>query len=85
MAQIAALTEVFAQMVRERTPAALQPWLETVLASALPDLNRFAAGLQLDAAVHAAFKSPYSNWQTEGHVTRLKLLKRQMYGRAKLD
>jgi transposase len=85
IAQIAALTEAFAQMVRERTPAALQPWLETVRASAFPDLKRFAAGLQSDAAVHAAFESPYSNGQTEGHVTRLKLLKRQMYGRAKLD
>jgi transposase len=35
--------------------------------------------------VHAALELPYSNGPTEGHVTRLKLLKRQMYGRAKLD
>jgi transposase len=85
MAQITPLTEVFAQMMRHRTPATLQPWLQTVLASGLPDLTRFATGLQHDAAVHAAFEFPYSNGQTEGHVTRLKLLKRQMYGRAKLD
>jgi transposase len=79
------LTEVFAQMVRQRTPSALQTWIETVLTSGFPDLKRFATGLQHDAAVHAALKLPYSNGQTEGHVTRLKFLKRQMYGRAKLD
>jgi transposase len=85
IAQIAALTETFAQMVRTRTPSALQTWIETVLTSSLPDLKRFATGLPQDAAVHAALKLPYSNGPTEGHVTRLKLLKRQMYGRAKLD
>jgi transposase len=85
MAQIATLTETFVQMVRQRTPSALQTWIETVLPSGLPDLKRFATGLQQDAAVRAAFELPYSHGQTEGQVTRLKLLKRQMYGRAKLD
>jgi len=85
IAQIATLTETFAQMVRQRTPRELQTWIETVLASRLPDLKRFATGLQQDAAVYAALELPYSNGPTEGHVTRLKLLKRQMYGRAKLD
>ena len=36
-------------------------------------------------AVTAAIVEPWSNGQTEGQVTRLKLVKRQMYGRAKLD
>ena len=85
IAQIATLTETFAQMVRQRTPSALQTWLDTVLTSRLPDLKRFARGLQQDAAVQAALELPYSNGQTEGQVTRLKLLKRQMYGRAKID
>jgi len=85
IAQIATLTETFVQMVRQRTPSELQTWIETVLTSGLPDLKRFATGLQQDAAVRAAFELPYSNGQTEGQVTRLKLLKRQMYGRAKLD
>jgi transposase len=84
IAQIATLTETFARMVRTRTPSALQPWLETVLTSGLSDLKRFATGLQQDATVRAACELPYSNGQTEGQVTRLKLLKRQMYGRAKL-
>jgi transposase len=85
IAQIATLTEAFAQIVRQRTPSELQSWIETVLMSGLPDLKRFATGLQQDAAVRAACELPYSNGQTEGQVTRLKLLKRQMYGRAKLD
>jgi len=85
IAQIATLTEAFAQMIRQRTPSELQSWIETVLISGLPDLKRFATGLHQDAAVRAACELPYSNGQTEGQVTRLKLLKRQMYGRAKLD
>jgi transposase len=85
IAQIATLTESFAPMVRQRMPSKLQTWIETVLASSLPDLQRFATGLHQDTAVHAALELPYSNGPTEGHVTRLKLLKRQMYGRAKLD
>jgi transposase len=49
-------------------------------------VTSFANGVRRDiAAVHAAISSPWSNGQTEGQVTRLKLVKRQMYGRAKLD
>lgn len=48
-------------------------------------LQRFAQGLHNDPAVSMAFISPYSNGQTEGQVNRLKLIKRQMYGRAKFD
>jgi transposase len=85
IAQIATLTETFTRMLRTRTPSELPTWLEMILTSALSALKRFATGLQQDAAVRAAFELPYSNGQTEGQVTRLKLLKRQMYGRAKLD
>ena len=46
----------------------------------------FAGGVKKDiAAVRNAIVSPWSNGQTEGQITRLKLIKRQMYGRAKLD
>ena len=46
----------------------------------------FARGLRSDcAAVAAALREPWSNGQTEGQINRLKTLKRQMYGRAKID
>jgi transposase len=46
----------------------------------------FVNGVNKDqAAVAAAITSPWSNGQTEGQITKLKLVKRQMYGRAKLD
>jgi transposase len=35
--------------------------------------------------VRAALDLPWSNGQVEGHVHRLKLIKRQMFGRAKFD
>jgi transposase len=36
-------------------------------------------------AVSAAISPPWSNGQTEGQITKLKLFKRQMYGRGKID
>ena len=73
-------------MLREREPDDLAPWLDEAEASGLPELGRFAAGLRRDEpAVRAALDLPYSNGQTEGQVNRLKLLKRQGYGRANLD
>jgi transposase len=54
--------------------------------SGIRTLSQFAMGLRRDhAAVHAALSLPWSNGPTEGHINRLKCLKRQMYGRAKLD
>jgi len=49
-------------------------------------LGSFAESLRKDLpAVRAALMLPWSNGQTEGQVHRLKLIKRQMYGRAKFD
>jgi transposase len=49
-------------------------------------LRGFAIGLRRDwAAVSAALELPWSNGQTEGQVNKLKLLKRQMYGRASFE
>ena len=48
-----------------------------------PELRRFAEGIRRDeAAVLAAVTQPWSNGPVEGHVNRLKVVKRQMYGRA---
>lgn len=76
-----------ADMLRNRRSDQLDAWLaEATLAAAPRDLHRFAIGLQFDfAAVKAAFELPWSNGQTEGHIHRLKALKRQMYGRAAFD
>lgn len=52
----------------------------------MPEMRRFAAGIRQDyAAVAAALQYAWSNGQVEGQINRLKLIKRQMYGRAKLD
>jgi transposase len=46
-------------------------------------LRAFAQGLVKDyEAVKAGLTLPWSNGPTEGHIHKLKLLKRQMYGRA---
>lgn len=76
----------FGALVRTRDATSLIDWLARADASSLPEVRSFAAGIRRDrAAVEAALTSPWSNGQTEGQVNRLKALKRQMYGRAKLD
>jgi transposase len=70
-------------MIRNKDTEAWESWLQ----SAQPTpLGSFAQHLRKDeAAVLAALRLPWSNGQVEGHVHRLKLIKRQMYGRAKFD
>ncbi len=80
------LARRFAEMVRQRVPEALEPWLNSAKSAALTEFRQFAAGLYQDKdAVAAALKYPWSNGQVEGQINRLKLLKRQMYGRANFD
>jgi transposase len=80
------LCEQFTSLLREGGADALQPWLEEAASSGLPEFRSFANGLQRDkAAIVAAVSVPYSNGQTEGQVTKLKLLKRSMYGRASFE
>ncbi|MBP2316082.1 hypothetical protein J2852_005446 [Azospirillum soli] len=73
----------FQAMIRKKTLADLDPWLVRARSSLVAS---FANGVMKDlAAVTAAITSPWSNGQTEGQITKLKLVKRQMYGRGKLD
>lgn len=73
----------FMQMVRKREGDRLDAWLERVAASDLEELQSFAAGVEKDkAAVKAGLTWPVNNGQVEGQVTKLKLIKRTMYGRA---
>ncbi len=77
------LSQDFAALLREREGGRLDAWIAAACASAVMELRRFAEGLLLDeAAVWAGLTLEWSNGQTEGHVNRLKTLKRQMYGRA---
>jgi transposase len=86
MADLYDLVQTFCRMIRERDVACLYTWLGAARSSPVRELRGFAVHLQQDeAAVRAALSLPWSNGQTEGQITRLKLLKRQMYGRAKLD
>jgi transposase len=86
MAEAMVLTQDFAQMVRQRQPDQLDPWLERATQSALTAFQRFAASLRADAAaVKAALTLPWSTGPVEGHINRLKMLKRQMFGRAGVD
>ena len=81
-----ALAQDFASLVRRRQPASFDLWLARAAASGLQPFRRFARGLRGDyAAVQAAVTLPWSQGPIEGHITRLKMLKRHMYGRARLD
>ena len=69
-------------ILRARAIGALPHWLAETSSSMLAS---FTKGIAADlAAVKAALTHPWSNGQTEGQITKLKLVKRQMYGRARL-
>jgi len=81
-----ALAQDFTRLVRERQPDQLEPWLARAAESPHVPLQRFAKGLRDDYdAVTAGVTLPWSNGPVEGQINRLKLLKRQMFGRANLD
>jgi transposase len=80
------LAQDFATLVRQRQPTQLDPWLTRATTSALEAVRRFAAGLSEDyEAVKAGVTLPWSTSPVEGHINRLKMLKRHMFGRAHLD
>jgi transposase len=85
-ARAVALAQDFASLVRGRQPARLDPWLARAATSALAPFRRFAKGLREDhAAVKAGVTLPWSQGPIEGQINRLKMLKRQMLGRVRLD
>jgi transposase len=81
---LAAHITSFAEMMTNRTgEQQLHSWLAAVEADDQPALNSFAAGIRRDQdAVTAGLTLPYSSGAVEGNVNRIKMLKRQMYGRA---
>jgi len=77
------LMDRFHHLFRTRDTQALSPWLAETAGSLS---CAFGKGIRANlAAVKAALTEPWSNGQTEGQITKLKLVKRQMYGRAGLD
>jgi transposase len=77
------LIDQFHDMIRQKEEAKLDAWVANARASLV---SSFATGVLKDiAAVRVAITQPWSNGQVEAQITKLKLVKRQMYGRAKID
>src|SRR5262249_24436210 len=85
-AQAIALAQGVAQRLRTRQPEPLDTWLQQAATSSLTVFQRLAKSFRRDyAAVKAGLTLPWSSGPVEGHINRLKMLKRHMYGRARLD
>jgi transposase len=86
LAQVRELTHGFLDLIRRHSGEGLDPWLKDVRASTVRELLPFVRSVERDkAAIHAGLTLPYSTGPVEGHITRLKLIKRQAYGRAGLS
>lgn len=80
------LDESYREAIGSRIEEKLATWMVAAAESQIPEFENFVMALRRDeAAVRAAASSEWSNGQTEGQVNRLKVLKRQMYGRANFD
>ncbi|GHO98597.1 transposase [Reticulibacter mediterranei] len=80
------LFQQFAQMLRDRRGEDLDQWLHAAFHSGIPELRAFVNKLRQDQqAVQAGLVLKWNNGMVEGHVNRLKFLKRSMYGRANFD
>lgn len=85
LATVYRLVQRFQQMMHHRRAQLLDDWMQQVLDCPCPELHRFVTGLRQDyEAVKAALTYEWNNGVVEGHVNRLKLLKRLGYGRADL-
>jgi transposase len=83
LVEVRDIVDAFHTLIRQKKAAELDGWLERAGQSLMAS---FARGLARDrAAVNSAIATAWSNAQAEGQITKLKLVKRQMYGRAKLD
>lgn len=87
VAVIYPLIQQFEKMIKKASSGGqaetLDGWLEEALNSGVKDFETFAKGLKREqSGVKAVLTLPYSNGQTEGQINKLKLIKRQMYGRA---
>jgi len=77
------LADEFTALIRKQSTGTLTEWLSRAEVSPCPEVRSFAEGIRRDeSAVNAAVTTRWSNGPVEGHVNRLKTIKRQMYGRA---
>ena len=77
------LLDRFHRLIQQRKHEDLDAWIADAKSGLMAS---FASGIVQDQpAVKAALTETWSNGQTEGQNTKLKLVKRQMYGRASLD
>ncbi|WP_234942794.1 ISL3 family transposase [Cupriavidus necator] len=84
--EVRSLAREFLGLTHRRSVRHFDRWLKRLSCCDAEEMRRFAQSLSSDLpAVRAAFRLQWSNGQTEGHVNRLKLLKRQMYGRANIE
>ena len=84
LAAVQAHVTAFAELMTQRRGRNLEKWIAA--AAGQPMLRPFAEGLRRDQdAVTAGLTLPWSSGVVEGHVNRIKMLKRQMYGRANPD
>jgi len=83
IATCASIAREFVRIIRQRDAVAWKKWKEDAKTSLLAGFAKHLC--QDEAALMAALQHPWSNGPVEGHVHRLKLIKRSMYGRAKFD
>jgi transposase len=80
------LAQHFLRLVRERRGRELEQWVAEVHKTGPPELRGFSRNLRHDwDAVHAGLTQPWSSGSVEGNVNKLKVAKRQMFGRARFD
>lgn len=80
------IVQHFIEIICDRLADKFEPWVQDALAINISAVSSFVGGLKKDySAIHAALIYPWSNGQVEGQVNRLKLINRQMYGRASFE
>ena len=86
LAQTRQLAQQFLRLVRERRGRELHKWVAAVQKHGPPELRGFSRNLGRDwEAVLAGLTVRWSSGSVEGHVNKLKVIKRQMFGRARFD
>jgi transposase len=86
LAQLRADACQFREALLGKKPDKMKAWLDMAAEAAFISLCNFAVGLKREwSALKAACSSSYSNGPTEGAINRLKLIKRQTYGRGSFE